>query len=130
MVSEVNASTASSIDVKQKLNDFDIDTEDAKTLFEMLEITYPLQRQFINNCDNPPDVQEIKKERPILFTPIALTWHFKKLTRIDIDCLKQNIQLKAKKIINCGIKQKVISANDVKRGETLLALLSLDVILL
>lgn len=93
-------------EIQEKLKNVD-ENFDQETL-EWLEITYPAQRIFLNDIDNPPSVDDVKKEWPILLSSPGILWHYQKLMNNDACTLSQKIIEKSEKIIKFGIKQKFI----------------------
>lgn len=93
------------VDYKIMMN---ANSEDFNTL---METTYPQQRMFINNV-NPPTVQQIKQEWPVLFSPRGIKYHFKKLTGADVDCLSQQFIEKGEKIIQLAKRNKIDASTE------------------
>lgn len=112
-----NISTEEENNEKEKLRKPNLNHDDLMTL---MENTYTQQRLFLNNIENPPTVEMIKNEWPILFTIEGIYWHFKKLTGCNLKELSVNLKAKAKKIICFGLKKNIIS--DLEEESEIVAL--------
>lgn len=84
---------------KQKLNECINMDHLSDEMEQILEKTYPIQREFINNVVKFPTVAEILQEWPILFNKYALMWHFKKLCKIDLNTFISNLDAKMDMIL-------------------------------
>ncbi|CAH1099112.1 unnamed protein product [Psylliodes chrysocephalus] len=85
------------------------DIEENEEYFLLLEETYPEQRKFLNNLENPPTVSEILEKWPVLLRQSAVTWHFQKLTEIDINDIERSINDKVEKILTFAKNKKLIT---------------------
>ncbi|CAH0564390.1 unnamed protein product [Brassicogethes aeneus] len=119
-----NLNTAEVEPKRQKLNN--IDTTLTEDFCKLMEETYPEQRLFLNNIEKPPNVIDVKNIWPILFKYDAIKWHFNKLTGADINNLSTNMSLKLEKIIEFGLKLKLIQKSQISEGccECILIILS------
>lgn len=89
-------------DQVNKAKNIDVGNEDFERL---LDETYPQQHKFLNCSDNPLLVKDIKEEWPVLFSPRAIKYHFKKLTNADINILDTQFNEKGTKIIQHAMKK-------------------------
>lgn len=71
----------------------------------LLTDTYSLQRLFINNPD-PPCIQDIKREWPILLQEDVIYWHYETLMGHSIHTFSTIFQTKVEKILKFGINKK------------------------
>ncbi|XP_043469439.1 putative histone-lysine N-methyltransferase 1 isoform X2 [Leptopilina heterotoma] len=62
-----------------------------------LNSTFAIQRLFLNNIKNPPNINDIEANWSFLLYESCLLWHFEKLTGISLDQMSQKYELKIKK---------------------------------
>lgn len=89
----------------------------------MLDATYPIQRMFLNDMDNPPTIIDIKENWPILLSQNGIYWHYQKLMCQEVHTLCDKMLAKSDKIINFGLKKKMITSSPVSAEEKLIAML-------
>lgn len=71
-------------------------------IYSYLEITYPVQRLFLNNVHKPPTIQDIKSSWPLFLQKRYMFWHYKQLMGHSIDILKEQMLKKQAKILSYG----------------------------
>ncbi|XP_066595405.1 uncharacterized protein [Prorops nasuta] len=75
-----------------------------------MEATYSVQRLYINNITKTPNIEDFKKEWPILLKKEFIFWHYNKLMGHEIKLLAQNWDKKKYKILIFGLKKKYLSS--------------------
>lgn len=101
------STSSKNVDAKTLLNNIG---PDHSQCFSLLEETFPAQRNFLTTI-NPPTIEEVRKEWPVLFKKDAITWHFQRLTEKDSPINEP----KYKKIVAYGKKTKmtIIETDDI-----------------
>ncbi|XP_044760223.1 uncharacterized protein LOC123317679 [Coccinella septempunctata] len=92
---------------KDKLNSLNVENEE---FYNLLEENYSAIRQFVNNIESPPTVNDVKSNWPVLFRKSAVLWHFKKLTGVDLILVKDKMESMAEKIVDYAVSKKILSA--------------------
>lgn len=75
-------------------------------ILKLLDETYPLQRQFINNPNTT--IQDINKEWPYLFLEDIIYWHYNKLMPYNNKRFEDMFSSKMNKILQFGKNKKYI----------------------
>lgn len=74
--------------------------------FTILEKTYGMQRQFINN-PQAPTIHEVLKEWPLIFKKKVIRWHYEKLMGHKINTLFENLLAKENKILKYATQKNI-----------------------
>ncbi|KYN50145.1 hypothetical protein ALC62_00173, partial [Cyphomyrmex costatus] len=88
------------------------ETHDEKSFEDMMETCYIQQRKFLENFEQPPSLNDIKKEFPILFKLESVIFHFNKLTGKRLDDLPEIMKEKSTKIVEFAIQNKYLHLNN------------------
>lgn len=85
--------------LKENLNNFKNNDSLNNQMEFLLEKTFSLQREFLNNVEKSPTVVDILREWPILFNKSVIVWHFNKITNVDLNTFLVNLEQKHGKIM-------------------------------
>lgn len=94
-------------DKKEALNGLDRDSALTEELYTLLNETYGMQRLFLNKAE-PPSIEIILKEWPVLFHPEVVFWHFQKLVLRNLNDLETMFTVKKRKLVQFGIQHKLL----------------------
>jgi hypothetical protein len=73
-----------------------------------MDACYTEQRKFLKNFQEPPSLNDIKKEFPILFKLESVIFHFNKLTGKKLEDLPKIMKEKSTKIVEYAIQNKYL----------------------
>lgn len=88
------------------------ETYDEESFQNMMESRYIEQRKFLENFQNLPSLNDIKKNFPILFQLKSIIFHFNKLISKKLEDLPTLMEEKSKKIVEYAIQYKFLKLNN------------------
>lgn len=88
------------------------ETYDEESFQNIMESRYIEQRKFLENFQNPPSLNDIKTNFPILFQLKSVIFHFNKLTSKKLDDLPRIMEEKSIKIVEYAIQNKFLKLNN------------------
>lgn len=94
-------------EVKSKLKNFNSTIDEGEQIALLAE-AYSAIRLFLNNPD-PPAIQEIMSEWPVVFEKKAIYWHYHHLMGHSVENLTTMLRSKSTEIIKLAEKRSIIS---------------------
>lgn len=100
---------------QEKLKTMDVTNDE---IIILLENTFALQRQFLNNINEVPTITDIRNSWPILLTKRGILWHFQKLTGTSLQEISNKMEERSDKILEFGKLKKLLVENEEEMDGT------------